>query len=178
VLFVDVTGSMGLSGTVELEEWWAAIDDLFTLLCEGVHRHGGWVASFTGDGIEAVFDDCAEPPEESARRACEAARWLCDAVRQRGAEMWRAHGLELSVRTGIHSGEILVGMLGDRRDGRYTTAGFAVGLAKRIEGLATPGRAWMSEQTAALVAETVAVRERGAYEVKGAPAPVRVFELA
>lgn len=178
MLFVDVKGSMSLSGAVEPEEWWSAMDELFALLCEGVRGQGGWIASFTGDGIQAVFDGCGEPPDGHARRACEAARWLCDAVRGPGAEMWRRRGLELSVRTGIHSGEILVGTIGDRRERRYTTAGYAVGLAKRIEGLATPGRAWVSEQTAALVSDAVTLRDRGCFAVKGAPGPVHLFELA
>jgi class 3 adenylate cyclase len=92
--------------------------------------------------------------------------------------MWRAHGLELSVRTGIHSGDILVGRIGDVRDGRYTAAGYAVALAKRIEGLATPGRVWVSAHTAALVGDAVPVHDRGLFAVKGAPAPIQVFELA
>jgi class 3 adenylate cyclase len=178
VLFVDVEGSMGLSDTVELEDWWSAIDELFALLCDGVRRYGGWIANFTGDGVAAVFDGYDERPGEHARRACEAAQWLCEVIRGRGAEMWRERGLELSVRTGIHSGEVLVGTIGDPRERRYTMAGYAVALAKRIEGLATPGRAWVSEQTAALAGDAVTLRDRGCFAIKGAPVPVRVFELA
>ena len=176
VLFVDVEGSMELCGSVELEEWWSAIDTLFQVLCEGVHAHGGWVASFTGDGLQAVFDGCVSDEGEHARRACAAALWIRAAAAGPGAELWHAHGLKLSIRTGIHSGEILVGMIGRRDDGHRTATGYAVGLAKRIEGLATPGEAWVSERTASL-AYDMEFCDQGTFAVKGAPEPVRVYEL-
>ena len=51
-------------------------------------------------------------------------------------------------------------------------------LAKRIEGLALPDRIYLSEHTAALVASGLQLTDRGAFDVRGAGAPVRVFELA
>lgn len=176
VLFVDVKGSMDLIGAIELEEWWSLIDGLFELMCESVYRFGGWVASFTGDGIKAVFD-APGAADDHGQRACEAALWLRDAMCAPAADLQSEHGLELSVRIGINSGEVLTGTIGDRYRRCYTANGYPVALAKRMEALALPGRIYLSEHTAALVTGAVQLRDLGAFEVKGAPRPVGVFEL-
>lgn len=176
VLFVDVQGSMNLSATVEPDEWWSALNGLFELMCDGVYRYAGWVGSFTGDGIKGVFE-APEAPEAHARRACDAACWLCDELRTRGAELLDERGLELAVRIGINSGEVVTGTIGDRYRRYYTATGYSVALAKRIEALALPGRVYLSEHTAALVAGTHRLRDLGTFSVKGAQLPVGVFEL-
>jgi len=176
VLFVDVQGSMGLISAIELEEWWSVIDGLFELMCESVYRFDGWVASFTGDGIKAVFEPhpgC----DHHARRACRAALWLRDAISGPAAELRSDHGLELSVRVGINSGEVLTGTIGDRYMRYYTVNGYAVALAKRIEALARPGTVYVSEHTAALVAGAFRLHDLGAFTVKGADLPVGASEL-
>lgn len=176
VLFVDVHGSMDLSATIEPDAWWSLLDDLFELMCEGVCRFGGWIANFTGDGISGVFE-APDAAEMHAWRACQAALWLGDALRRPTAELRRELGLELRVRIGINSGEVLTGTIGDRYGQCYIASGYAVALAKRIEGLARPGRVYLTEHTAALVADALELQYLGPFHVKGAPAPVGVFEL-
>lgn len=176
VLFVDVHGSMNLSATVEPDEWWSVLNGLFELMCDGVCRSGGWVGSFTGDGINGVFE-APEAPEAHARRACDSALWLCDELRTRRAELLDERGLELAVRIGINSGEVVTGTIGDRYSRYYTATGYSVALAKRIEALAPPGQVYVSEHTAALVAATHRLRDLGTFSVKGAQLPIGVFEL-
>jgi class 3 adenylate cyclase len=176
VLFVDVKGSMGLSGAIELEDWWSVIAGLFELMCESVHRFRGWVVNFTGDGVVAVFEPLAAAGQH-ARRACEAALWLRDAMRQPAVEVRREHGLDLSIRLGLNSGEVLTGTIGERYSQYYTAAGYTVALARRMETLALPGRIYLTEHTAALLGATVRLRDLGAFEVKGAQFPLGVFEL-
>lgn len=175
ILFIDIKGSMDLISAIELEVWWSVIDNLFELMCESVYRFGGWVASFTGDGIKAVFETHASIGH--AQHACDAALWLRDTIRAPAADLRTEHGVELSLRVGINSGEVLTGVIGNRYKRQYTADGYAVGLAKRIETLAQPGSIYLSESTAALVASNFQLRDLGRFEVKGAAALLRVFEL-
>lgn len=182
VLIADVKGSMGLSDAIDGEEWWSVINDLFEVMCESVCRFRGWVGNFTGDGIVAVFESLAEDGENDvsvghARRACQAALWLRDAIREPADQVRREHGLDLSIRLGLNSGEIFTGTIGDRFSRYYTAAGYAVALARRMEGLAKPGRIYLTEHTALLLGSPAGVLELGAFEVKGARFPLRVFEL-
>jgi class 3 adenylate cyclase len=176
VMFVDVKSSMTLSRTVEPEEWWSVIDGLFELMSECVYRFGGWVGNFTGDGIKAVFEDTAGT-DGHARRACQSALCLRDSIESAAEELYESHRLKLSVRIGINSGDVLTGTIGERSTGYYTAIGYPVGLAKRIEGLASPDRILLSEHTASLVSELAELRDLGTFDVKGSELPVGVFEL-
>jgi class 3 adenylate cyclase len=176
VMFVDVKGSMNLSREIELEAWWSVIGGLFEQMCEGVYRFGGWVANFTGDGVEAVFE-ATNATNDHARRACDAALWLRDAIGAPADDLRGGDGLELSVRIGINSGHVLTGTIGSRYKRYYTANGYAVALAKRMETLALADQIYLTEHTAALVAGGHELRDLGAFEVKGADLPVGVLEL-
>lgn len=176
ILFADVMGSMALSRSIEPEEWWLVIAHLFEDMCEGVSRFGGRLGSFTGDGVMAVFEGHGRP-EDDAHSACEAALWLRDAMHRLADALQRERGLDLSVRIGVNSGEVLAGTIGHNDSRLYTVSGYAVALAKRIEALTQPGHVCVSEHTAQYVARANCLRDRGLFHVKGAPAKVRVFEL-
>ncbi|MGZ4232108.1 MAG: adenylate/guanylate cyclase domain-containing protein [Solirubrobacteraceae bacterium] len=176
ILSVDLKGSMALSRSVELEDWWLVIAELFEDMCEGVSLFGGWVMAFTGDGVMALFEGCVSS-EAHPRRACQAALWLRDMVQRRHDELQRQRGLELSVRIGINSGEVLTGVMGRRHGRTFTANGYAIALAKRVETLATPGCICVSEHTAQLVRDRASLCDRGLFEVKGASSKIRMFEL-
>src|SRR5437762_243957 len=150
VLVVDVKGSTDLCRTIRLEEWWSVIADLFELMSESVYQYGGWVGNFTGDGIVAVFEPL-DAANGHARRACEAALWWCEAIRTSVERVQRDYDLELSIRLGLNSGEVLTGTIGDRHNSYYTANGYAVAVAKRMEALASSGKVYLSEYTATLV---------------------------
>lgn len=176
VLFADVTGSMALAESVDPEAWQRIVDRFFALLCDGVHRFDGTVNKFTGDGIMALFG-APIAHEDHARRACYAALHLRDELARYAAELRREHGLNFSVRMGLNSGEVVVGTIGDDLQLDYTAIGHTVGLAQRIEALAEPGHPYVAEPTARLVGGFFALRDLGAFEVRGVSEPTRVFEL-
>jgi class 3 adenylate cyclase len=175
-LFADVGGSMALSGSIGIEEWWSMIATLFELMSEAVERCGGWVGAFTGDGIHAVFEAYGGA-EEHARRACEAALSIRDAIQEPAAALRRERRLELRVRVGINSGEVVTGTVGGPGSRFYTACGYTVALAKRMEALAAPDRIYLTEHSAALVESSLRLQDLGVFEVKGAPRPVGVYEL-
>ncbi len=176
VLFTDVSGSMSLSHSLDADDWWSTMATLFELKCEGVYRFGGWVGGFTGDGIMAVFEAPHGSPEH-ARKACDAALWLREQIDVLAQQLRCDQGFDLAVRIGMNSGQILTGTIGDRYCRYYTLSGYSVALAKRMESIARPGRIYMTEATAALAGPVVVAQPLGALEVKGAHAPINVFEL-
>jgi class 3 adenylate cyclase len=176
ILFTDLRGSMDISRRVEPEAWWDLTNELFALACRGVYRFGGWIANFTGDGVSAVFEG-DDSPNLHAHNACDAALWLRDAMVQTSARLARSTEVDLMLRMGLNSGDVVTGTIGDLRTRFYTASGYAVALAKRIESLARPGRIYLSQHTAALLGNGVTLSDLGAFEVKGACAPVGVYEL-
>jgi class 3 adenylate cyclase len=176
VLFADVARSMELAEQVDAEEWHNVLDRFFAILAEGVHRFEGTINQFTGDGIMALFG-APIAHEDHAQRACYAALHLSEALRRYGEELKRTRGLGFSVRMGLNSGEVVVGTIGDDLRMDYTAQGHTVGLAARMEQLAGPDRAYLTERTAALVSGFFQLRDLGQFELKGAREPVRVYEL-
>src|SRR5262245_9362996 len=176
VLFADVSGSMDLAETQDPEEWRKVMQRFFAILADAVAEFEGTVDKFTGDGIMAVFG-APVAYEDHARRACYAALRMLDEVAEYAAELRRNPGLNFSTRIGISSGEVVAGAIGGG-DGAYTAIGHTVGLAQRMEALAEPGRAYVTEGTAALAKGLLTLEDLGEFEIKGASRPLRVYELA
>ena len=176
VLFADVKGSMELAGQIDAEEWHGILERFFEILSDGVHRFEGTVNQYTGDGIMALFG-APIAHEDHAQRACYAALALRDALREFAREVKRRHGLDFATRIGINSGEVVVGRIGDDLRMDYTAQGHTVGLAQRMEALASGGSIYLSEDTAKLAQLYFALEDLGAFALKGAAEPIHVYEL-
>ena len=176
VLFADVKGSMELAQEIDAERWHRIMDRFFAILSEGVHRFEGTVNKFTGDGIMALFG-APIAHEDHARRACYAALHLTEELARYADELRRAEGLNFSVRMGLNSGEVVVGRIGDDLNVDYTAIGHTVGLAQRMEQLAEPGTAYLTQHTAALVSGYMGLRDLGEFELKGSRDALRVYAL-
>jgi class 3 adenylate cyclase len=177
VLFADVVGSMDLAERLGPEDWRRVMGRCFAILCEGIHRFEGMVEQFTGDGLMALFG-APLAQEDHAARACHAALRLLEQLGGYSAELRRGRGLDFAVRIGLNSGEVVTGAIGDDLTLHYTATGHTVGLARRIESLAAPNAAFVSQRTAALVEGFFDLRDRGLRELKGVREPVRVYEVA
>lgn len=175
-LFADVSGSMDLAEAQDPEEWRKIMQRFFAILAAAVERFDGTVDKFTGDGIMAVFG-APVAYEDHARRACYAALQMLDDIAEYAAELRRGSGLNFSARIGINSGEVVAGAIGADGGGGYTAIGHTVGLAQRMEALAEPGSAYLTEHTAALASGFLDLKSLGPFEIKGASQLVDVFEL-
>jgi class 3 adenylate cyclase len=176
VLFADVAGSMELAERVDPEEWHRLLDRLFRLLADGVHRYEGTINQFTGDGIMALFG-APIAHEDHAERACAAALGLIRELAAFTDDVRREAGLDLALRMGLNSGEVIVGRIGDDLRMDYTAQGHVVGLADRMQKLAPLGGVSLTEHTARLVAGLFDLHDRGEHRIKGASTAVRVFDL-
>jgi adenylate cyclase len=176
VLFADVKGSMDMSEQVDPDEWRQIMQRFFSLLSDGVRRFEGTVDKFTGDGIMALFG-APIAHEDHAARACFAALHIGELVSEYATELRRARSLNFSVRVGINSGEVVAGAIGAEGKLEYTAVGHTVGLAQRMEALAEPGKAYLTEHAAKLAEGYLELRDLGEFEVKGASQPIGVFEL-
>src|SRR5216117_1362443 len=171
VLFADVKGSMDLAEQLDAEDWHRIMDRFFQLLAEGVHRFEGTVNQYTGDGIMALFG-APIAHEDHAQRACWAALHLQDALRGYAREVKREQGLTVAVRMGLNSGEVVVGRIGDDLRMDYTALGHTASLAARMEQIAEPGKAYLTEHTARNVEGMFALDDLGKLTVKGVKEPV------
>jgi class 3 adenylate cyclase/tetratricopeptide (TPR) repeat protein len=176
VLFADLKGSMELLADRDPEEARAILDPVLERLMAAVHRYEGTVNQVMGDGIMALFG-APIAHEDHAVRACYAALAMQEAIQQYSAEVSRSHGMEVQIRVGLHSGEVVVRAIGNDLHMDYSAIGQTTHLAARMEQLAAPGSIRLTAETLRLVEGMVQVASLGLVPVKGLPDPVEVFEL-
>jgi hypothetical protein len=129
-----------------------------------------------GDGIMALFG-APLAHEDHAVRACYAALRIQDAVRRYSDELRRTQGVEVQVRVGVNSGDVVVRSIGSDLRMDYSAVGQTTNLAARMEQLATPGSVRLTAATLRLAEGFVQVASLGPVPVKGLGEPIEVFEL-
>ena len=175
VLFADVVRSMDIAAAVGPERLREIMAELVDLAGSVVQRYGGTVDKFTGDGIMAVFG-APVALEDHAVRACLAALGIQQEAQVVAAGVNRRDGIELAVRVGLNSGQVIAGEIGSGTLG-YTTVGEHVGMAQRMESAAPPGGVMLSLSTARLVDGVAALGEPALVQIKGADEPVAARRL-
>ena len=176
VLFADIKGSTRLAEKVGAENWHGVLNQFFTVLTSAVHRFEGTVNQYTGDGIMALFG-APIAHEDHAQRACFAALEMQRELRRFAADLREQRAIELLVRIGLNTGDVIVGRIGDDLRMDYTAKGLTVNLAARMEQICTPGCIYASRYTAAQIGGDFILGDLGDREVEGASHPIRVYEL-
>ncbi len=176
VLFADLKGSLELLADRDPEEARKLLDPVLERMMEAVHLYEGTVNQVMGDGIMALFG-APVAHEDHAVRACYAALAMQQAMARYTAELRRDHGIEIQIRVGLNSGEVVVRAIGSDLRMDYSAVGQTTHLAARMEQLAPPGATRLTGETLRLAEGFVQVVPIGPIPVKGMPEPVEVFEL-
>ncbi len=175
VLFADVVHSMDIASAVGAERLREIMADLADRCAAVVQRYGGTVDKFTGDGIMAVFG-APVALEDHAIRACLAALGVQDEAKRLAVDVQERDGVQLQLRVGLNSGEVIAGEIGSGSFG-YTAVGEQVGMAQRMESVAPPGVVMLSASTARLVDGAADLGEPELVQIKGADKPVAAQRL-
>jgi class 3 adenylate cyclase len=175
VLFADVVHSMEIAAAVGAERLREIMAELSDRCAAVVQRYGSSVTQWTGDGIMAVFG-APVALEDHAIRACLAALGLQEQAMRLAVDVGERDGMDLRLRVGLNSGEVIAGEMGSGPFG-YATVGEQVGMAQRMESVAPPGGVMLSASTARLVEGTASLGELELVRIKGAAKPVPARRL-
>jgi class 3 adenylate cyclase/tetratricopeptide (TPR) repeat protein len=176
VLFADIKDSTELIRDLDPEEAQNLLDPPLHLMMQAVYRFEGTVNQVLGDGIMALFG-APIAHEDHALRACYAALAMQAAMQDYTEQVRRIQGIEMRIRVGLNSGEVVVRTIGNDLHMDYSAVGHTTHLAARMEQLATPGSIRVSSATLRLVEGLVQVNALGPIPIKGMPTAVEVFEL-
>ncbi len=161
VMFVDLVGSTALVAQSDPEVARRRIARYFERVSDCVTQHGGIVEKFAGDAVLAAFG-IPQAHEDDAERALRAAWGVLDSV---GA-------LELQVRIGIESGEVVV----DDVESTFAT-GEAVNIAARLQQSAEPDEIRIGPGTQRLTLGRVELEDLGPLTVDGRREPVWTWKV-
>ncbi|OPX97531.1 MAG: Adenylate cyclase 2 [Syntrophorhabdus sp. PtaB.Bin006] len=176
VVFVDVADYTSICEQLDPEDIHQIMDKFFRLLMDEIHRYEGTISQFTGDGVMALFG-APVAHEDHAQRACHAALAIQGALKNFNLKVRVDYGVEFAVRTGINSGLVMVGSIGDDLRMDYTALGDTTNLASRMETTAIPGSILVSEDTHKLTKDFFLFRALGKIAVKGKSEPLEAHEL-
>jgi len=176
VLFADLKGSLEILADRDPEEARQVLDPVLQVMMEAVHRYEGTVNQVMGDGIMALFG-APLAHEDHAVRACYAALAMQSSMRRLSADLRRLHGIEMQIRVGINSGEVIVRAIGSDLHMDYSAIGQTTHLAARMEQLAPAGAIRLTADTLRRAEGFVHVTPLGPTPVKGLTEPIEVYEL-
>jgi class 3 adenylate cyclase/tetratricopeptide (TPR) repeat protein len=171
VLFCDIVGSTRLAEHVGAEAMHGLLASFFELALAEVHRYGGTIDKFLGDGFMALFG-VPVAYEDHARRAVLAAL----GVRRRLTEETLGpdpDGRPLRTRMGLNTGPVVVASVGDGVASDFTAIGDTINVASRLEALAHPGDIVISDSTGRLVSGYVRTEPLGELTLAGKRSPIR-----
>ncbi|WP_241519247.1 ATP-binding protein [Mycobacterium paraense] len=170
VLVADVVHSMDIAAAVGAERLREILSELLRRWTPIIHRYGGTLDKFTGDGVMALFG-APEALEDHAFRACLAALDIQRVTGYVADEIARRDGVVVGIRLGLNSGRVVTGDIASSSI-NYTAIGEEVGLAQRMEAAAPPGGVMLSASTARLVQHRAILAETQMLRIKGATTPV------
>jgi len=166
VLFADLVSSTERGGSEDPERTRALLDRFYDAMTAELVDAGGTVEKFVGDAVMAVFG-VPVAQEDHVERALHAAL----AMQRRLEQTFRG---ELSMRIGVNSGEVVVGMARERSS---FASGDAVNVAARLEQAAGPGEILVGARAAALASGAFEFDAPMLAQAKGKPGGVECRNL-
>ncbi len=176
VLFADLKGSLELIAERDPEEAQRLFHPALERMVRAVYQYEGTVNQIMGDGIMALFG-APLAQEDHAVRACYAALKMQESVRQYNEEIRGREGVEVQIRVGLNSGEVVVVSVGGDLHMEYTAVGNTTHLAARMGQIANSGTIFTTRSTVNLVAPRVRVRRVGPMQIKGIREEIEVYEV-
>jgi adenylate cyclase len=180
IWYGDLRGFTAMSDSRPTEEVIEALNSYFDCMASAIHRHGGQVLKFIGDGMLAIFPlvDAAFR-QYAARQALQAALEVKTAMAKVNEARVLRRLSPLQYGLGLHIGELVWGNIGavDRLD--FTAIGPSVNLTARLEELSANLSVpiIMSAEFADAASEYLEAESLGDHTLRGLPEPVEVFTV-
>lgn len=176
-MFSDIRGFTALSERLDAEAVVTLLNAYLDAMIGVIHRHGGDVIDYVGDGIFAVFHD---GEAAGAAQAALAALAMQEALEQLRGSSKVAHMSALRMGIGIHTGPAVEGNIGTDARLKFGVVGDTVNVASRIQDRSRDGKhtcILMSEAAQAEASGVVETTFFGDEQLKGKAAPLALHEV-
>jgi class 3 adenylate cyclase len=184
ILFCDMRGFTDLSEGLTPDTLVTLLNRYFTLMSEAVHENEGVIDKFIGDAIMAYWGMPFNLDNKQAQLAAQASVEMFYKLEDFRKELPELLGIrrnlpDISIRTGIATGEVVVGNIGSEKTKNFTVIGDTVNLASRLESANKiyGTQILITEETAVLLNNNVVTREIDTIVVPGKNEAKKVFEI-
>jgi len=178
ILFQDIRGFSALAEKLDPAALLQLLNRFFTEVVTAVEAEGGVVKQFTGDGVMALFG-APQASADHVERAARAGLGIVERVARLNVLLQSGGKPPLQIGIGIHTGEVVAGLIGPDARVEYGVVGEPVNLASRIEALTKDLKATIlvSTEIAARLGPRFVLGRSALLPVKGRADPIEVVEL-
>jgi predicted ATPase/class 3 adenylate cyclase len=172
VFFSDIRSYSSMSEKMTPEENFNFINAYLSRVVPHVERHRGFVNQFTGDGIMALFLNATE--------ALQAAVEIMSEIKVYNKRRIKKRREPIEIGIGMHTGNLMMGIIGDADRHATGVISSVVNIASRIEGLTKifGSSVILSEATLGNISQSSVFHYRflGSVLVKGLQEAIKVYE--
>ncbi|HSX82903.1 MAG TPA: adenylate/guanylate cyclase domain-containing protein, partial [Candidatus Saccharimonadia bacterium] len=176
VMFCDLVGSTQLSGQLDPEDLRAVVRAYQDAAAEVIQSYEGHIAQYLGDGL-LVYFGYPTAHEDDARRAVHTGLGIVQTIATLNTPLAAQYDVQLAVRLGIHTGPVVVGVMGGGGRHEHLALGETPNIAARLEGLAPVNTVVISAVTARLVQGTFALEDLGTHALHGVAEPMTISRV-
>jgi class 3 adenylate cyclase len=176
VLFCDLVGSTQLSGQLDPEDLRAVVRAYQEAAAEVIQHYAGHIAQYLGDGL-LVYFGYPTAHEDDARRAVHTGLGIVQAIAALNTSLTAQYGVQLAVRLGIHTGPVVVGVMGGGGRHEHLALGETPNIAARLQAIAPANAVVISAVTTRLVQGTFALEDLGTHTLHGGVEPMAVSRV-
>ena len=174
-LFCDLRGFTGFSESADPEDVMALLREYHAASGKIIHKYGGTLERFAGDGIMVIFNDPVPLPNP-ALQAVQMASEMREAL-EALVNTWRRMGHEIGFGIGISHGYATLGIIGFEGRFDYTAIGTVANVASRLCDEAKSGQILISARVLVAVEDAVTVEPIGELPLKGLRRPLSVYSV-
>jgi adenylate cyclase len=131
ILFSDIRGFTSFAEALPPYDVIHALNRYYKYMDFVIHRNGGEVNNYMGDGLLALFE--GSTPQEITLNSIKAGLDMLKAVEQLRPYFETHYAKYLDIGVGIHYGQVVIGALGTTHTQRVAVIGDSVNFASRIE---------------------------------------------
>jgi len=174
IMFSDIIGFTSISENLSPEDNFNFVNSYLSVVGPSVRENSGFIDKYIGDSIMALYPDT---PDDALRTALDILSILNDFNRKSTANGYPPIG----VGFGIHTGRLMLGILGEKKRVDSTVISDNVNLTSRLEGLTRKFGAAII--ISAVTYEKLSQRDLyvfrnlGVARVKGKGEGVRIYEV-
>jgi class 3 adenylate cyclase/predicted ATPase len=180
VLFCDLVDSPLLAEQLDPEELRQVVRAYHTTCAAVIARFDGYISRYMGDGL-LVYFGYPQAHKDAAQRAVRTGLEILAALPALQTRLQRVLGSlrlqPLQMRMGIHTGLVMVDLIGTGAAHEHMALGETPNIAARLQGLATPDTLVISATTYRLLHGFFRCQALGAQTLKGVTTPVSVYRV-
>ena len=174
ILFADIRSFPSLSEVMTPEENFKFLNSFLSQVVPVIREQGGFVDKFIGDAIMALFP---YPPDKAVKAAIELQKSVNEYTEARDRAGYR----QISLGIGIHTGQLMLGTIGETNRMETTVIADAVNIASRLEDLTKTygSKIIISKELFNKLdsKEGIVYRSLGDVMVKGKSKPIEIVEI-